>query len=136
MSKIEDYSNEQLARIVHKLTEEKNKLDAELKTIKLAILKRMSDNNSNALPTQGFKVSRKVTKYDYDIDNLYAELGEILTPDELNRIFIDVPSYRKVDGVQVRSILSQYGEDSDVGKIIYNNRGGMNPVLTIKKLDS
>ena len=136
MSKIEDYSNEQLANIVHKLTEEKNKLDAELKTIKLAILKRMSDNNSNALPTQGFKVSRKVTKYDYDIDNLSAELGEILTPDELNRIFIDVPSYRKVDGVQVRSILSQYGEDSDVGKIIYNNRGGMNPVLTIKKLDS
>jgi hypothetical protein len=136
MSKIEDYSNEQLASIVHKLTEEKNKLDVELKKIKLAILKRMSDNNSNALPTQGFKVSRKITKYDYDINNLYSELGEILTPDELSRIFVDVPSYRKVDGVQVRSIVSQYGEDSDVAKIIYNNRGSMNPVLTIKKLDS
>tara|TARA_R100000234_G_scaffold29612_1_gene17179 strand:- start:600 stop:1010 length:411 start_codon:yes stop_codon:yes gene_type:complete len=136
MSNIEDYTNEQLANAVHQLTEERNKVDAKIKTIKSVILKRMSDNNSHALPTSGYKVTRKITKYDYDIDTLYAQLGEILTPEELDKIFINVPSYQKIDGVQVRSIISQYGEDSDVAKIIYSNRGEMNPVLTVKKIDS
>ncbi len=136
MPNLNELTNEQLAKKRDDLGQLKKKLLDDIKSVDLVILQRMNDNNSNALPTQGYKVSRKITKYDYDIDTLYAQLGEILTPDELNRIFIDVPSYRKVDGTQVRSIMSQYGDDSEIASIILANRGNMNPVLTIKKLDS
>lgn len=132
---LENLTNEELANAVDSLSNQKKSIEDNIFDLKREILKRMTGQNSNALPTQGYTVSRKITKYTYNTDNLYAELGELLTPEELSAVFVEVPTYKKVDGVKLRSLMSQHGQESNLTKIILSNRDGANPVLQIKKTE-
>jgi len=127
---LSNLSNEELAQNYLDMKRLSDEFSDSSRLIKIEILKRIHTTGTDGLPTQGFNISRKASTYQYDIDNLYAQLGEILSPDELNELFITIPSKVKVDGRIARSLITKY--KGKVEKIIEQNRDSLNPVLKVE----
>ena len=61
MKEIEKMTNEELASLHAELVEAKREIEGKLNPIKVALLRRMDETGGDALPVEGFNVSRKMT---------------------------------------------------------------------------
>ena len=123
-------SNESLAEEYIKHQNISRKASESLREVKIEILKRIADSGTEGLSAIGYDISKKHSVYEYNIDNLYAQLGEIISPDELDKLFTTIPSKVKVDGRVARSLISKY--KGKVQDIIEKNRDSINPVLKVE----
>ena len=119
-------SNEELASLHAELVEAKREIEGKLNPIKVALLRRMDETGGDALPVEGFNVSRKMT-WQYDPKSLMASLyGEdrLISDEELAKLIKQIPAMMKVDGMTARSLVNKYGLGSKVHEAIERNRNG------------
>ena len=132
-----EMSNEELASLHAELVEAKREIEGKLNPIKVALLRRMDETGGDALPVEGFNVSRKMT-WQYDPKSLMAALyGEVrlISDEELAKLIKQIPPMMKVDGTTARSLISKYGLGSKVHEAIEKNRDGKSVILKVERSD-
>lgn len=132
-----EMSNEELASLHAELVEAKREIEGKLNPIKVALLRRMDETGGDALPVEGFNVSRKMT-WQYDPKSLMASLyGEdrLISDEELAKLIKQIPAMMKVDGMTARSLVNKYGLGSKVHEAIERNRDGKSVILKVERSD-